>query len=537
MIHQPLSTWTTGSFCYLARIFFVVLLLAPLLAESASPLPSGVIKTLQKHQIPTSDVSVYLKKVSDNSPTLTLNASVPRNPASVMKLLTSLVALDTLGPNYHWRTEAYIHGTLSKGVLDGDLILKGYGDPYLTPERFWQFLYTLRERGIRQIQGDLVIDSSYFLSVQEDRGDFDGKPYRAYNALPHPLSLNFQATKLHLLPDRNETAVHAFTYPPLANLQIDNRLKPVSGPCQTRHYQPTVHVSERNDGATLDVRGNYSIDCPEWSNVYLIMDPKTHLAGTFMALWSELGGKFNGKVKSGLIPQGSELFHRMESRPLAEVIRSMNKFSNNLMSRMLLLTVGAETRGAPAKITQVQSFIADWLKKQRVASGMVRVSNGSGLSRKGQLSAETIGQLLQFAYESPYMPEFMASLPIAGIDGTMRKRLRKSGLAGRAHIKTGSLNDVSTMAGYVLDRHNQRWVVTMLINHPGVQGWQGRQVQDALLRWVYRGPEGYLNGAGQIVDGTVPECNDPLYESRPKQAASKLPTESARRDASQSGLL
>ncbi|MEN8168147.1 MAG: D-alanyl-D-alanine carboxypeptidase/D-alanyl-D-alanine-endopeptidase, partial [Pseudomonadota bacterium] len=458
------------------------LLLVPLVAQSASEIPASIAKALRTHGIPAADVSLYVSRVSETSPTLALNESVPRNPASVMKLLTSLVALDTLGPNFQWRTKAYIRGTLEDGILAGDLILKGYADPYLTPERFWQFLHSLRERGIRIIQGDLIIDSSYFAATTEHRGDFDGKPRRAYNALPHPLSLNFQTTQVHLLPDQTGETVHVFTYPPLANLEIRNQTKMVSGPCQKKHHNPVVHLSEHNAGATLNIQGNYSVNCPEWSNAYLVMDPAEHFAGAFRALWKEMGGELKGVIKPGLVPNHAKFFHQIQSRPLAEVIRDMNKFSNNLMSRMLLLTVSAETRGVPAKSAQGQSLIADWLDSWKLPSTKVLVSNGSGLARNAQISTEIIGRLLQTAFESPLMPEFIASFPIVGIDGTMRKRFRKTGLAGRAHIKTGSLNDVSSMAGYVQDQHNQRWVVTLIINHSGLAAWRGKQVQDAVLQ-------------------------------------------------------
>jgi D-alanyl-D-alanine carboxypeptidase/D-alanyl-D-alanine-endopeptidase (penicillin-binding protein 4) len=265
-------------------------------------------------------------------------------------------------------------------------------------------------------------------------------------------------------------------------------------------------MTEHHEGATLNIQGNYSENCPEWSHSYLVMDPEEHIAGAFSALWKEMGGQLTGVIKPGITPRKAKLFHSIESRTLAEVIRGMNKFSNNLMSRMLLLTLSAETRGAPASIAQGQSLIADWLDRSNLPSGLVRVSNGAGLARDAQLSAETIGRLLQIAFESPLMPEFMASLPIVGIDGTMRRRLRKSGLAGRAHIKTGSLNDVSSMAGYVQDRHNQRWVVTLIINHPGLQAWKGKQVQDAVLRWVYQGPKRVADETGLITEASVPEC-------------------------------
>ena len=458
-------------------------------SAAAVQLPDAVDKVLKKHKIPATDLSLYASKVNADAPILTQNASTPRNPASVMKLLTSLMALDTLGPNYQWRTEAYIQGSLKQDVLHGDLILKGYGDPTFTPERFWQLLYGLRERGIGVIQGDLILDDSYFAPPQNQRGDFDGRPMRAYNALPHPLSLNFQATQVHLVPDRTSDRVHAFTYPPLDNLEIVNQMKLVDGTCQGKRASPLLHLAEQPNGATLKLKGEYAASCPEWSKTYLVMDPADHLGGAFRAIWKELGGELKGSVKTGLLPKGAKRIHSLESPTLAQAIHDMNKYSNNLMSRMLLLTVAAEQGVLPASSDQGQELVKVWLSKWQLPSGLVRVSNGSGLARDARISAEIIGRMLQAAYASPLMPEFISSLPLLGIDGTMRKRLRNTELVGRAHIKTGTLNNVSAMAGYVQDRQDQRWVVACIINHKGLQSWQGKQVQDAVLRWLYQSPD------------------------------------------------
>ena len=497
--HMPIFPVTL--FCILG------LYALPMQVLAANRLPDEVIKVLNKHKIPAADLSLYVTKVNADTPALTINAAVPRNPASVMKLLTSLMALDTLGPNYRWRTDAYIRGKLKQGILDGDLILKGYGDPAFTPERFWQFLYALRARGIRVIQGDLILDGSYFSPPQDQRGDFDGRPQRAYNALPHPLSLNYQVTQIELVPDQNDNSVRAFTYPPLANLEIHNRLKLVNGTCRGKRASPLVRVAEQRNGATLELQGEYAASCPEWSKSYLVMQPTDHLGGAFSAIWKELGGELKGSVRTALLPQGAKRFYTIESPTLAEVIRDMNKYSNNLMSRMLLLTVTAEHGILPASPEQGLGLVKDWLRKWQLPSGLVKVDNGSGLARDAQVSSEIIGRMLQAAYVSPLMPEYLASLPLVGIDGTMRKRLRNTELVGRAHIKTGTLNGVSAMAGYVQDRHDQRWVVAFIINHKGLQSWQGKQVQDTVLRWLYQGPD-TKSLKGQIATAALSKCED-----------------------------
>jgi D-alanyl-D-alanine carboxypeptidase/D-alanyl-D-alanine-endopeptidase (penicillin-binding protein 4) len=491
---------------HVTGILLMGLLLSYVADSWAGQLPAPIEQALRAQGIPADAMSLYAQPVSAASPALAVNESVPRNPASLMKLLTSVVALDTLGPNFHWRTEAYTTGTLRKGVLRGDLILKGYGDPYLTPERFWQFAQGLRERGLREIRGDVIVDGSYIAVPEEGRGDFDGRPRRAYNALPHALSLNFQTTRLHLLPDRSEEAVRVFTYPPLSNLDIRNAMELVPGPCQQRHLRPVVRLSENDKGATLKVHGRYSELCPEWSGVYLVMDPVFHVGGAFSALWEEMGGRLTGTIRTGPVPANASLFHTGESPPLAEVMRSMNKYSNNLMSRLLLLTVAAQARGTPGTVEAGRSVVASWLEGHRLPSAGVRVSNGSGLARDARLSAKLLGRLLLEAFDSPFMPELMASLPLVGIDGTMRRRFRDTELAGRAHIKTGSLDGVSGIAGYVQDRYDRRWVVVLLLNHPGMMYWEGKRVQDAVLRWVYDGPMHDAGKSGKVAGEAVRDC-------------------------------
>ena len=503
----PKQSWNRPSIYPVILCCLLGLCLMQRLALAATPLAEEINKVLHTHKIPTSDLSLYVSEVSSDKPSLEVNAKAPRNPASVMKLVTSLMALDTLGPNYRWKTEAYVRGSLNQGSLDGDLILKGYGDPALTPERFWQFLYGLRERGIRVIRGDVILDGSHFAQTKEQRGDFDGRPRRAYNAIPYALSLNFQATQIQLVPDQTSNTVHAFTYPPLANMQIRNQMQLVSGSCRGQRATPAMHLSEQNSGATLELKGEYAASCPEWNSTYLVMDPAEHLGGAFKALWEELGGELKGRVKTGLLPSQSKRFHSIESPTLAEVIRDMNKYSNNLMSRMLLLTVAAESGSLPATQEQGQGLIKDWLRKWQLPAALVRVSNGSGLAREAQVSAELVGRMLQAAYASPLMPEYISSLPLVGIDGTMRKRLRKTDLVGRAHIKTGSLRDVSAMAGYVQDRNDRRWAVALIINHKGLQSWQGKQVQDAVLRWLYQGQD-IKPLKGRIATAALSKCED-----------------------------
>jgi D-alanyl-D-alanine carboxypeptidase/D-alanyl-D-alanine-endopeptidase (penicillin-binding protein 4) len=187
-------------------------------------------------------------------------------------------------------------------------------------------------------------------------------------------------------------------------------------------------------------------------------------------------------VREGAAPADARVLATQESRALAEVIRDINKFSNNVMARQLFLTLALEKRGAPARVDQARAVVGEWLAGRGVAASEVVLDNGSGLSRTERLTPQAMARLLAAAWQSPLMPEFVASMPLVGVDGTMRKR---NGAAGSAHVKTGQLADARAIAGYVLAASGRRYAVVGFINHPNAQG--GAAALDALLNWVYVG--------------------------------------------------
>ncbi len=454
-------------------------------ACAGDPLPDEIKRAMAAQNVPGSAISLVVEDVDTTQPILSVEASRARHPASVIKLLTTLSGLELLGPDYTWNTEAYRRGPLRNGTLSGDLVIKGYGDPFMVTERFWLFLRALRDRGVRDIEGALVLDSSYFETQPGQPGDFDGKPYRVYNAIPDALTLNFQSTEFRMIPDAETDGVRLTTMPPLANLSLENGLRLVSGPCRSEHRYPKFDIDSGQDGARVRLTGALALDCDKLSLNRLTLPPSTHLYGGFRVLWSELGGQFDGALQLGRVGPDDALLYRQSSPPLGELMRGMNKFSNNLMTRQLLLTIGAEMAGPPGTVAKGREAVRAWLDSRGLALPELVLDNGAGLSRETRISAAGLARLLQAAYQSPYMPEFISSLPLAALDGTMRRRLKTDALAGRAHIKTGSLRDVSAMAGYLTLPGGQRRIVVALINHPGIQHWQGWEIQDAVLRWAY----------------------------------------------------
>ncbi len=449
-------------------------------------LPPPVQSVLDKHKVPARAVSVVVRDLGSDTDLLRYRADTPRNPASVMKLVTTLAALEILGPGYVWPTEAYASGTIRNGRLAGDLIIKGYGDPYLVTERFWQFTRGLRDRGLTDIDGDLVLDNSRFEASAAGAGDFDGRPDRAYNALPAALSLNFQATRFQIVADGHANRVRVIADPPLADLTVDNQLRLVDDRCSWEHYYPNVAIVPVERGGRIRFSGDFSARCEEGSVNRIVASAPQHVFGAFKQLWGEMGGSLAGSLRTAPTPPGAIRLHRIESPPLSEVVRGMNKFSNNLMSRMLLLTVGAERFGAPGTVANGRAAVEEWLARSGIEAKELVLDNGAGLSRSARVSADTLDRLLRRAYSGHVMPEFVASLAISGVDGTLWRRFGRSPLAGRAHLKTGSLNDVSGVGGYVLAQSGRRYSVVLLVNHREAHRGSGKAIQDALLEWVYQ---------------------------------------------------
>jgi D-alanyl-D-alanine carboxypeptidase/D-alanyl-D-alanine-endopeptidase (penicillin-binding protein 4) len=206
------------------------------------------------------------------------------------------------------------------------------------------------------------------------------------------------------------------------------------------------------------------------------------------ALWAEMGGEWQGRIREGAVGPNARLLYTHESAPLGEVVRDINKFSNNVMARQLYLTLAGELGGAPAQAEGAARAIAQWLVFKGIDADGLRLENGSGLSRNERASAAMLMALLQAAWKSPVMPELMASLPVVAADGTMRKRLHGEGISGNAHIKTGLLSDTRSIAGYVLDRSGRRHAVVMIANHPNAP--QAEAAFDALLQWTRAGARG-----------------------------------------------
>jgi serine-type D-Ala-D-Ala carboxypeptidase/endopeptidase (penicillin-binding protein 4) len=406
------------------------------------------------------------------------------NPASVMKLVTTNAALDLLTPVYRWKTEVYRDGNVSNGVLNGNLIIKGYGDPSFKAQEFWRLLMSLQQAGVKQIKGDLIIDKSFFAKNVGSRDTFDDETWRAYNAMPSAFLVNGRNTSFKFTASENAVKVsQEFELP---EIQIVNNMKLSQGACGEWRSNFGYMVKPSTNKAIVTFNGTFSSDCGERYLELSVFDDEKYAFYTFRKLWKELGGKFNGNLKVQELPIDATKILEQQSDPLGYVIRDINKWSNNLMARQLLLTLAAEKSGTPATEEKGADAIKAWLAGKNFNFNELVIENGSGLSRTERISAEHLGKMLASAFRSPVMPELMASLPILAEDGTVKKRLNDSQANGRAHLKTGSLDGVSAFAGYEIDANNHRHVLVMIVNH--AKATASKNAQDALIEWVHQQP-------------------------------------------------
>jgi D-alanyl-D-alanine carboxypeptidase/D-alanyl-D-alanine-endopeptidase (penicillin-binding protein 4) len=460
------------------------MLLAMTVAATHAALPPPVAQALSAAGIPESAVGLYVQDTAAERPTLSHNPERALNPASTMKLVTTYAALELLGPAYTWNTEIYATAPIANEVLAGDLVIKGYGDPKLTLENFWLMLRALRARGLREIRGDLVLDRSFFRVDDYDPAAFDGEPLRPYNTGPDALLVNFKAITLTLVPDADARSVRIVAEPALGAVQIVNATSLSDAPCGDWLGKLKIDAQTAPDTARLTLAGPYSRDCGERTRSFSLLAHRAYAGALFAQLWRELGGTIAGGVRDGPVPAGARLLTSTRSEALSEVVRDINKYSNNVMARQVFLTLGALGEGAPGTLDKARTVLRQWLAQKGVAAATLVLDNGSGLSRSERISARTMGELLLAAFHSPVMPELLASLPVVAADGTMRRRLSNADVAGQAHIKTGTLTGVRAIAGYVLDAKGRRVAVAFIVNHVNAGGAQA--AQDALLRWVYR---------------------------------------------------
>jgi D-alanyl-D-alanine carboxypeptidase/D-alanyl-D-alanine-endopeptidase (penicillin-binding protein 4) len=447
-------------------------------------IPASIDAELAKAKIPRDSAAFLVveavNSTSASKPRLSHRVSAPMQSASVIKLATTFAALELLGPAYTWATPVFIDGAVREGVLYGNVYIQGQGDPKLVLERMWLLLRRLQGAGITSIRGDIVLDRSAFDVPESDPGAFDGEPLRPYNASPDALLLNYKSVVMTFTPAPGGNVAHIQYDPPLAGVQTQDTVVLSATACND--YRATLKP-DFSDPLRIRFTGSYPSSCGErvWPVAYA--DPANFALRAVQGLWISLGGKLSGSVRFGNVPPrltSEKPLFEVRSAPLAEIIRDINKFSNNVMAQQLFLTLGRDSNGSVGSFTASRFVIQRWWQERITQDEPLNMDNGSGLSRTERISAQALGRLLQSAYRSPLMPELIASLPISGIDGTMKRS--KSNSQGSAHLKTGSINGVTAIAGFVHATSGKHYVLVALVNHPNAPA--ARAAFDALVDWT-----------------------------------------------------
>ncbi len=475
--------------CLLTRtvLSVVVLLIAQPLAAANAPIKQW----MRDSGAPRAVVGIDVRSVSGENALLRVNSKRPMNPASVIKILTTWAAVGSLGADFQWRTRFFLDGKMENGVLDGDLIVQGGGDPKLVVEDLTELVIQMREAGLKHIRGDLLLDDSLYVVSQRRGPSFDGLDKEPYNVRPSAVMMNFKSTKFTVVPANGLAQVTLD--PPLANVAIDNQIKLVKGRCRHKVNQLDLSQAGTEQQPVIRLQGRYSVGCKTQHAFNSVLNHRQFIDGFFRAGWLAAGGKFDGITRmapravetltadTGMLVQ--PFFEWVSPRNLGQIAADINKFSNNVMTRQLLLHLAAASGVKPATRFAGLETVRGWLAMQGIRAPELIIENGSGLSRTSRISASSLSRVLIRMHRSRHGKLMRTSLPVAGVDGTMRWRLNKHPVSGRAWIKTGSLDGVRSVAGYVLAKSGVMYAVTMLVNGKGAR--RAHRAQDKLIAWVY----------------------------------------------------
>jgi D-alanyl-D-alanine carboxypeptidase/D-alanyl-D-alanine-endopeptidase (penicillin-binding protein 4) len=472
-----------------APLALLALLAGPRPAQAQDALPPAVVLALEQAEVPADGFAAIALPLGRDGLVWRHRDRVPVQPGSTMKVVTSIVALDVLGPNARGHTALLSAAPLQDGVLQGDLVLRGGLDPDLGLPQLWALLGELRAAGVRHIEGALVVDRSARRPARPDLGvpPFDEAPEFPYNVIPDALLLGGALLDIELRA--TDTGVAARTVPALDGVAFDSAMTLGDARCAdwSREWRTAAATRAADGTVRIALAGAFPRGCIVRARLQL-MDRQWLTERVFATLWRQHGGTWSGQAREGVAPAGARVLARRESRPWGEVLRDLNKSSDNALTRLLFDTLALPAlERDPQAATQpaADAVVRRWFEARGIPAEGLVTDNGSGLSRSERISPWQLAQALRWAHRGPLAPDLLMSLPVPGVDGTMRNRLRESPAAGTARLKTGTLWNVVALAGYVQDDRGQPWALVAVVNHPNAA--RARPVLDALVDWVARG--------------------------------------------------
>lgn len=458
-------------------------------SDGATALPAAVAEVLRQANIPEEAMAVVVQRLSDGAVIASRHPTRPMQPASTMKLVTSAVALEQLGPTFRGRVEMRTAAEVKDGVLLGDLVLRGLAPPEFSWRELETMLQTLRGKGIREIAGDVLIDRNHFRPARTDIGapPFDESPEWPYNVIPDALNLNSSLLQFEIRSDASAVTIKAV--PAIDNTRFFSTMTLIDQPCEKWEDGWKIpRTTKRADGVIeVEMHGAFPKNCAATPQLNVI--DRADVAERLIAsLWRAAGGTLRGRVREheGALPDGMRVVAEFRARPLSEVVRDINKRSDNPMTRLAFLSLGAKQANATNTLSEADAAVRAWFRDKGISADGLVMENGSGLSRSERVTAAQLAALLRAMHRSKWAPEFMASLPIASLDGTMRNRLKNSPAKEVTRVKTGTLRNVSSVAGYLPDATGQLCVAVVIINDEKGGDNPARAAIDAMLDWIVR---------------------------------------------------
>ncbi len=425
-------------------------------------------------------MSIYIKDAGKSRHVVAaLNASATRTPASVMKVLSIYAAVSKLGFDYRWPTQFYARGTINNGVLKGDLLVKGYGDPTLASRDLPSIITQIKAKGIRKITGNIVIDRSYFAVGNKNNSGFDNHTYSPYNAMPDAMMFNERISTICVAPNKNAV----YKKVPDGSYVLQNNLQRVNKPCRGRYSWPGMKIDNSTGTPQVILRGRISKNCGKRNLCQVITKPYKSFYYALKDALKTSGISVSGSMRLNKVPSTATLLFTHYSRSLEKIVSRTAKKSINLYARHLLLYMGAKIYGAPATLAKGRKAV-EYILKSRGALNKhtLSIDNGCGLSRSAKLSAVLLSKVLDNAYDH-YGMRWMKILSIAGVDGTIKRRFRGTIVRNRAWMKTGTLKRVKNIAGYVKSRQGNLYTVVILVNS-NRGNWKAAQLENNVIKWV-----------------------------------------------------
>jgi len=407
------------------------------------------------------------------------NADTPLIPASNMKLVTGALALTTLGPAFSFETDLATNASIVDPVLEGDLFVRGRGDPSLTTEEVWKLAEELKSLGIERIAGDIVLDASYFDSVSTASGEAsDGD--RAYQARVGALATNFGSVAVRVRPgDAVDDPAKVALVPPTDFVRLVNRARTGSS---RRPSTIEVERSWSRGKNTVTVRGRIPADSEGGVWNRNLEDPSGYFGALFLDLLGRAGIAVDGCVVGGMTPGGATVLAVHRSKPLAVILRDLNKHSNNFVGEQLLKAVSAHTMGPPGSTAGGAALASAFLRSVGAADGSFVVADGSGLSRENRLTTRAAVRVMRrMLADYGAAPEYLSSFSVGGIDGTLGRRLGDGDMRGAVRGKSGLLDGVTAISGVLHTRSRGDFLFSMFTNGPEDEPRLAHEVESRVL--------------------------------------------------------